>query len=60
MEAGEAYLRGHRAALRIEEYEGWKKVPPNPYEPGTPDHEQWDVGFGDGTEDLIAWNRSDS
>ena len=51
------YQRGIFAALRQGEYEGWKPsgkdyCPPNPYPERTKDADDWQDGFGRGTELL--------
>lgn len=54
-----AYERGVDAALRDGEYEGVKDTPPCPYPDGSSEAGRWWDGFGDGTEDLIAYQRSE-
>lgn len=51
------YEQGYEAAL----------VPPpddnvhqNPYSAGTHEYKEWEEGFGDGTDDYIAWMGSDA
>jgi len=50
----EAYGRGIEAGHRIGEYEG-NDDPQCPYPNGSKEDEAWRNGFGDATEDLIAY-----
>ena len=54
-----AYADGIHAAHRIGKYGGYKTTPNNPYPEKSSEHNAWEDGFGDGTEDLIWWQRSD-
>lgn len=49
------YSDGYNAAVRIEDYEGYTTVPPNPYEKGTEQYQEWEDGFDDGTDWLCVW-----
>jgi hypothetical protein len=53
------YADGVAAGWLNGRYEGFKTTPECPWPEGTPEHEDWYRGFGDGTEDFIAWQRSD-
>lgn len=59
MEESSPYARGIEAGHRIGEYEGVIETPKCPYPEGSPENDQWYDGFGDGTEDYIAYQRSD-
>lgn len=56
MKLEDAYKDGLDAAYRSGRYEGAKDVPKCPCAAGTPEHNQWWLAFGNGTEDLIAWS----
>jgi hypothetical protein len=53
-DAPSPYMRGWHAAMREEEYAGAKDCPENPYHPGSRDHDEWQAGFGEGT-DALYW-----
>lgn len=54
------YKDGLDAGYRKGRYEGCKDYFIDcPWPEGTPEYRLWTDGFGDGTEDFIAWQRSD-
>ena len=57
--AEEAYADGLSAAWRTGRYELVTEAPACPFRPG-PLADAWERGFADGTEDFIAWQRSDA
>ena len=56
-ELAKAYARGIQAGWHTGAYEG-PDVPECPYPPGEL-NEAWHDGFGDGTEDYIAYQESE-
>jgi hypothetical protein len=57
---GDPYADGVSAGWRQDRYAGCKDAFIDcPWPEGTPEASEWDRGFGDGTEDFIAYQRSD-
>lgn len=54
-----AYKDGIDAAYRVGDYEGFKTVPACPYPTQSDTWSAWWDGFGDGTDDLINYQRSE-
>jgi len=49
----DAYRDGIHAAWRIEKYVGATTVPECPYREETPEYDEWWLGFGHGTDDMM-------
>lgn len=49
----EAYKDGIEAGHRINKYKDCGDVPDNPYPENSKEYNEWEEGFGDGTEDFI-------
>jgi hypothetical protein len=54
----EAYSDGVDAGWRKGKYEGATDTPKCPHAEGSDEARRWWDGFGDGTEDFIAYQRS--
>lgn len=57
---GDPYADGLEAGHRIGRYEGCRDAFIDcPWPENSPEYKLWQDGFGDGTEDFIAWQRAE-
>lgn len=54
----EAYNDGIEAAYRIGKYQNYTDIPDNPYSENSKEANDWNEGFGDGTEDFLRSQES--